>query len=278
MKNSAVLFSLFLSYSAGATEARYLKASTSKDAKCSGLDTCEQETFAFCGVSPCKVFNGVAYCTCEIVDTVGTGSSFVDHSDGNQDICALNEDAVENDLGHMFTFYPWDYSSKVAYQCENSAAPYAQCDGGICFNSSTGSTFLGNPVGKDEIVCACPVVYAPTNGTHNFLYGPPSSADETKCYNEQYDYCFNEYKNNKIPTGSSIYVGAPQSTMNILADCNPDPGTPPTNCICDASEGKSSCGVSGSSSGSKQSKQKKNGKKKNGGGKQKKQGGKKKQD
>ena len=107
------------------------------------------------------------------------------------------------------TFSP-PTSAFGVYVCPaGSAGSYAQCDGGICFRSTSGTAFPGlGSVAQGEIVCSCPVVTpGPTAQLNYFQAGP------LPCLKGA------DYKllcNAPVKNGSTLYIGAPAPTLSYL--------------------------------------------------------------
>jgi hypothetical protein len=132
---------------------------------------CRNQTYALCATAQCFVYNKVSYCTCDMKsgDSISMTEKF-DHSD----VCSLNAAGPQN--GYMVSTYSLPQSivapngNQALYTCREpvSSGAYAQCDGGICFTSSSGGTFpgLSGQVGRNQIVCACPITVAEP-GTKN---------------------------------------------------------------------------------------------------------------
>ena len=88
-------------------------------------------------------------------------------------------------------------SRAAAYTCPgtNNAGtgvpapvPYGQCDGGICFKSTTGQRFPGfdRRLEEDEIICSCPISTGGTGSEDAFgyqIFGPyhPRAIEGKKC-------------------------------------------------------------------------------------------------
>ncbi len=106
--------------------------------------------------------------------------------------------------------------SKIAlYTCTNGGS-YAQCDGGLCFESTTGKTSpIWGKVGDKEIICSCPVT---TTKTAFQVFGPgdcPSTAAE-------YDAVC-AANASSINNGAILYIGAPATSPEAMAKCiDPD--------------------------------------------------------
>lgn len=206
---------------------------------------CNQK-YALCATAQCFYLNGVAYCKCDVEQGRSISISF-DFDNNTQDVCDLLDQGLSN--GYTVSTYslPNQVTKQYAaeydpqkgeppplalYTCPrgSSTGPYAQCDGGVCFTSTTGTTFPGvGPVGDDQIICSCPVTeprkIGPQLGYQ--ISGPWQRADGTACgaNDSPSDCCSSTYLNQfcnasydpAIPTGATIPVGAPTGVATALS-------------------------------------------------------------
>ena len=61
----------------------------------------DNQTYALCAVASCLVFNGVAYCKCDV--KTGDSISLSLEFDDDQDVCTVNEEGVKN--GYMVSTF-----------------------------------------------------------------------------------------------------------------------------------------------------------------------------
>lgn len=128
----------------------------------------ENQKYALCATASCFTYNQVLYCDCDILngDSISLPLDF-----DSQNVCDVNEQGKTN--GFMVSTFsvPEDTvfprGNEALYTCPGEAnkgtggfaalGSYGQCDGGICFKSTTGQTFPGfyNRLVHD-IICACP--------------------------------------------------------------------------------------------------------------------------
>ena len=178
---------------------------------------CEGQTYALCAVASCFVFNGVAYCKCDV--KTGDSISLPLEFDDGEDVCTVNAEGPSN--GYVVSTFSVHesvvapYGDRAIYTCpaRTSDGAYAQCDGGICFTGTEGQSFPGfdEPLAKDQIICSCPITVAdPTTARVGFQIAGPYP-----CQNSFFQYCNSATANAK--TGSTIYVGAPTGTARFLA-------------------------------------------------------------
>lgn len=176
-------------------------------------------TYALCAAAECFVYNTVAYCKCTKLEGKSISATFeyTDATGGPQDICDLNAQGVAQDAYMASTFSLPDSvlvgGTQAVYTCpSDSTGAYAQCDGGICFDSSTGSTFPGfdSPVGEGEIMCSCPITSASaaSNPLGYQFMGP------YPCEPSVFDACGNSTNTN---TGTNIPVGSPSGVPRLLS-------------------------------------------------------------
>jgi hypothetical protein len=205
------------------------------DADVSPTVICDN-TYALCAAAECFVYNAVAYCNCDILDGESISAPFEYTEDGGakKNICDLNAQGVDEGTFMASTFsLPADVNkggSQAVYTCpSNSTGAYAQCDGGLCYSNTSGTSFPGfdEPLTDDEIICSCPITSA-TSGNSPFGYqfmGP------FPCQESAFKACRRDTNTN---TGTSIPVGAPSGVPRLLTialtgenpdinECHPPP-------------------------------------------------------
>ena len=170
-------------------------------------------------MASCLVFNEVAYCKCDVL--TGDSISLALDFDTDQDVCTVNEEGVKN--GYMVSTYSVPSSAlkggdMASYACPGatptkpgSNGAYAQCDGGICFKSTQGQSFPGfdEPLAKDEIICSCPITeQSPRDPVGYQIAGP------FPCQQSFFENCKKKTANEN--TGSTVFVGAPTGTADLL--------------------------------------------------------------
>jgi len=176
---------------------------------------CKDQTYALCAVASCFVFNGVAYCTCDIER--GDSISLPFRYDRHKDVCTVNAEGAGN--GYMVSTFSLADSvvapggDMAIYTCPGriSSGAYAQCDGGICFRSTQGQSFPGSakPLGPNQIICSCPVTMAEPPAPVGYQIAGPYP-----CRRSFFDNCSGRIANTR--TGATIYVGAPTGTARLL--------------------------------------------------------------
>ena len=182
----------------------------------SSFKICKNQTYALCAAARCNVYDGVAYCQCEVKHGDSISLPFAGNKSG--DVCVVNAAVAENK--YMVSTYSLPdriiagKGDSAVYTCPggDSAGAYAQCDGGMCFESTGGTTFPGfdRPIPKGQIVCSCPATKGSAGSAPSYqIMGP------YPCDNSFFNYCSSSVATTK--TGSTIYVGAPAGAVQGLA-------------------------------------------------------------
>src|SRR3954465_9297607 len=133
---------------------------------------CHDQTYALCAAASCFVLNQVAYCKCDVEH--GDSISLPFKFDKGENVCTVNAEGADN--GFMVSTFSLPPSvvapsgDMALYTCPGATSDgaYAQCDGGLCFTSTEGGSFMrvARPLKKGEIVCSCPItVAAPSQAT-----------------------------------------------------------------------------------------------------------------
>ena len=212
---------------------------------------CQDQQYALCAAASCWVYNGIAYCECDVLVGDSVSLRLPAPSPGSQrDVCDVNREGRTN--GYMVSTFSVPAEGRkggtaAVYTCPGTgnagggvAAPvaYGQCDGGLCFRSTSGNRFPGSPqkLGGDEIICSCPISTASTPGSVNPLgyqvFGPydPKAPPGKRCSDAGCALC-----SVASPTsnGATIPVGAPTGVGNFLALRLDGPPPPELNdCLC----------------------------------------------
>ncbi|WP_444996206.1 hypothetical protein [Aliikangiella sp. IMCC44359] len=219
-----------------------MKSYQSKTVQCPISDK-QPNTFALCATATCWTLDGVAYCKCDVMNEKSISISFDYEENGqSKNVCNLLLDGNNN--GFTVSTYATprqietDYNPKIEklgppmgyYTCptlSGSQAYGAQCDGGICFQSTQGQYFPGlGHIKRGEIVCSCPPTLSSSPGFQ--IAGPwncePGDTNENNqcCDKSYYDQmCF---VTNVKSTGTKLAVSAPiggAKAFSILLDGKP---------------------------------------------------------
>ena len=130
----------------------------------SSFKVCKNQTYALCAAARCNVYDGVAYCQCDVKHGDSISLPF---TMGNGNVCSTNAAGADNK--YMISTYSLPdqivspQGGSAVYTCPaGGTGTYAQCDGGICFRSTEETTFPGfdKPVPKGQIICSCPITQA----------------------------------------------------------------------------------------------------------------------
>lgn len=216
---------------------------------------CDQK-YALCAAAQCFTLNGLAYCKCDVLTGESISVPF-EFGDPPQDVCTLLDEGLSNGYTVSTFSLPEQITKEytAAYQlgggppplalytCAggSSTGPYAQCDGGVCFESTAGNEFPGvGALGEKQIICSCPITdprkilpqrgyqiagpWALDDGTGSACGADGTSAD--CCSTSWYDqFCGADYGSKPIPTGATIPVGAPRGVplalSTLLGDVQP---------------------------------------------------------
>ena len=197
------------------------------------------QAYALCASAQCFTIDNVAYCKCLQED--GRSISLPFNFSNNTppapgpvagDVCDLMEVSGQGSfLVSTFSAPPQiskSYEGPEAlaiYTCPGSGNLSAQCDGGLCFTATAGTDwpFLGS-IGKDEVVCSCPIAAAPQIG---FQFIGPADCDRD--FFEQ--FCGVQgsgASGTGVSTGTRLAVGAVTGSGTILTKLL-DGSIPPTN-------------------------------------------------
>jgi hypothetical protein len=134
-----------------------------------GLTILSNQPYALCAGAIAFVFDQVAYANCQLLfgNSISATRAYPAVPLTNQP--AGNIETV-NQIGIAWSdFIVSTYSpsagatspqgNQAIYTCRpGSTGSYAQCDGGLCFNNTTGTTFPGlGTISNGQIVCSCPI-------------------------------------------------------------------------------------------------------------------------
>jgi hypothetical protein len=224
------------------------------------------EPYALCAAASCFVYDGVAYCACDLErgDSISLQLDFTTPTGDVRNACDLDREGRAN--GYLVSTYSLPADAEkggrgAVYTCPGAdnarggvAAPvaYGQCDGGLCFTSTVGRRFPGfEPrLARDEIICSCPISTSATPGSAGPLgyqvFGPyaPKAPPGERCDPRGCAAC-----SVAAPTanGSIVPVGAPTGSAEFLTLRLDGPPLPPLNrcsCACTtAADGSTSCAV-----------------------------------
>ena len=188
------------------------------------------QPYALCAGAAAVNFNEITYANCARLrgNSISLQQNFPS-APGNDDnpgnIATVNEGAP-NRGGYIVSTYSApagavDPNGNLAvYSCDRGGSS-AQCDGGLCFTSTTGKNPpLWGPVSNSQIVCSCPIR---TTAVPFSVIGPkpcPATAAE-------YDAVCGA-NGSQANNGATIFIGDPipnPDSWEILASCVGQPVT-----------------------------------------------------
>jgi hypothetical protein len=210
---------------------------------------CHDQNYALCAHASCTVYNGVAYCQCDVLRGDSISLQFaIPTPTGEANVCDVMVQGKTNGFLVSTYSYPADAAkggSLAIYTCpgtDNAAggvpAPvtYGQCDGGICFSRPALDGDL-----QIEVTCSCPISTGATAGSSTPLgyqvFGPyhPQAPIGQRC---DASGCASCSVPNPTANGSVIPVGAPTGSGRFLT-VRLDGSFPPTNeCLCECPAGQ----------------------------------------
>jgi hypothetical protein len=181
------------------------------------FSTLTNQTYALCAGGISFVFDQVAYANCQIMfgtsisltlsypPVPATGQPGGNIETVNQQGAAWNSFMVSSFSPPSSLTSP--QGDTAIYTCRaGSTGSYAQCDGGICFRSTSNTTFPGlGSISSEHIVCSCPI--ASPSASYQ-IEGP------YPCLNseQQHELC-----NAPVRNGSTLYIGAPTGVPRALS-------------------------------------------------------------
>lgn len=198
--------------------------------------TCPHQQYALCAAADCFVYNGVAYCKCDVSQgkSISLQLDYTNPAGTQQNVCDANREGRSN--GYMLSTFNLPNNVKkggnaAIYTCPGSAdagsgvsAPvaYGQCDGGFCYKSTRGRRFPGfsGKLRESEIICSCPMSTDTTAGSSDSfgyqVFGPynPKAAVGSRC---DANACASCSVSNPTANGTIIPVGAPTGGGKFLS-------------------------------------------------------------
>ena len=169
------------------------------------------QKYALCAGAITFNFDKVTYARCALKD--GDSISATQKFKGGN-ITTLNREGNQNGAFVMSTFSPPTAPDKyAAYSCKKMGA-YAQCDGGICFESTVGKEFPGlGTLSKRQIVCSCPI----ETSENYHVWGPYECPKNSSTYD---DICSTGLNKKTSMDGKSLRVGnnGPVAVSKALVD------------------------------------------------------------
>ena len=187
------------------------------------------QPYALCAGAIAWVFDNVAYANCMILNgnSISLTQSYPYVPATNQpagDIQTVANQGAMSGTFKVSTYSPPDsvlggpgkHPTLAVYTCPvRSTGSYAQCDGGICFTNTTGTTFPGlGPIASHQIVCSCPV------RTPSVAYEimAPTTSQGACLPNWESTLCgVGEKPIQRVSNGTTLYIGAPLGGFQYFA-------------------------------------------------------------
>lgn len=206
-------------------------------------------TFAYCGLSECSAYNGIAYCKCKVVENEVSQTT----TESQDDACDVALGLLNSGSAILSTFYNGPNglvgaapeTARAFYECpQSTGVTYALCDGAICFTSTTNVTdFQGlGDIADDEIVCACGVTTS--TAAKITIPGPYTNNECNSTYTDA--YCFAELAaSGQVANGAKLAAGVPSSDegstfpVQLWAKIGNDPDEFPGQNACPGSDDSS---------------------------------------
>jgi hypothetical protein len=196
--------------------------------------------YALCAGATSFIFDKITYAKClirsgeSISETLAYPHPSTNTNPPVGDITTVNQEGLDNGSFIVSTYSP-PGTAVALYNCNasgsnahrnsdaqgNTSGSYAQCDGGICFTSTTGTateskTFPGlGAVGEGEIVCSCPIA---TTSEPYQVFGPSDCPKKASEYDKICGVGITSAYN-----GYTLYIGAPTGIPAQLSKCLKDP-------------------------------------------------------
>jgi hypothetical protein len=185
-----------------------IASASALDATSTGLTPLTNQPYALCAGANTFNFDGIAYAKCKLLNGNSLGITHAYPTDSN--VQTVNTIGITNNHYVVSTYSPPNASQFALYSC-NKAGAYAQCNGGLCFNSTIGKPFpkIG-PLDSDEIICSCPVV-----ASKSYHVTASSTCPTTQA---QYDQiCGAGVSTEQSANGLSVYIGSDGPPAGTLA-------------------------------------------------------------
>ena len=206
-------------------------AQTSSASICKAFTVLKNQPYALCAGASSFIFDKVAYAKCTVQPKGNSISAPLKYPCSDPQGCnieTVNQEGIANGSFFASTYSPPPPAANVAlYNCKtaeskargnsnsqgDTSGSYAQCDGGICFTSTTSTAFPGlGDVGENEIVCSCPIT---TTSDSYQVFGPSSCPKTASDYDAICGAGITANDNGYTP----LYIGAPTGIPAQLSVC-----------------------------------------------------------
>lgn len=221
-----VLTLLFTTYSSAYAQS-HRQTSDKNTSACPNLPgdyvILQNQTYALCAGAQSVNFGQITYAKCKIMvngTSISKAETYPYPSSGNfpnqstmggtssGNISTVNQSG--GNPSYIVSTYSHPSGTKI-YTCQGGS--YAQCDGGLCFRNTTGTSNnpLWGTVNSNEIICSCPVA----TGTTPYQVFGPASCPATAA---EYDAVCGANVSN-ANNGAVIYIGAIINGPDLLDAC-----------------------------------------------------------
>jgi len=200
-------------------------AAVSQETTCPGMPgsyvILKNQPYALCAGAVSVAYNEITYANCLSLrgDSISLPQRFPFPPDkvNPDDISTVNQGAPNRGGYMVSTYSPPSGANLAVYQCEGGA--YSQCDGGLCFTSTTGrNSPLWGHVSNNQIICSCPI----TESAVPFEVMGPSPCPTTAA--EFDNICGSNVS--RANNGAITYIGSPvPGSFEKLAACLGQPAT-----------------------------------------------------
>jgi hypothetical protein len=196
-------------------------AAESATPDCSPYVVLQNQSYALCAGALSWIFDDITYAKCKVFDNGNSISLPLNYPatpfapGGNIATVNATGNGPANGGYLVSTFSPPVQSTNpggnlALYNCKTQGS-YAQCDGGICFTSTTGQSFPGlGQVGANEIICSCPI----TTARNYQVYGPNPCPTTRREFDSVCGAGLKPGKN-----GAILRIGAPRGGPEKFAQC-----------------------------------------------------------
>ncbi|NDB70698.1 MAG: hypothetical protein EB015_22355 [Methylocystaceae bacterium] len=196
-------------------------AAESAKTDCSPYVVLQNQSYALCAGALSWIYDDITYAKCQVFENGNSISLPLNYPStpftpgGN--IATVNAiGAGPANGGYLVSTYSPPEQSTIPngnmalYNCKAQGS-YAQCDGGICFTSTTGQYFPGlGQVGTNEVMCSCPI----TTARNYQVYGPNPCPTTRREFDS---VCGTGLKPGN--NGAILRIGAPKGGPEIFAQC-----------------------------------------------------------
>ena len=166
------------------------------------------QPYALCAGAVTFNFDGITYARCQVMN----GNSLAQrHPYKGGDAKTVNALGNNNNGFFLSTYSPPTVGEFAMYSCKGQGS-FAQCNGGVCFTSTKGTSFPGlGKLASDQIVCSCPI----KSEKDYSVWGPPTCPTTRAQYDS---VCGAGTERATTKNGVSLHVGqfGPPAVMTAI--------------------------------------------------------------